>query len=97
MTSSKGLLNQRTSTDYTIPTSKDTPNMESDLVCEPYYNGPFGAKAVGELTFIGAAPAYALAVENAIGKERSEEHTSELQSRQYLVCRLLLEKKKKKP
>src|SRR5947209_13899153 len=34
----------------------------------------------------------------AIGPEhqkRSEEHTSELQSRQYLVCRLLLEKKKK--
>src|SRR3712207_6921625 len=29
-------------------------------------------------------------------KKRSEEHTSELQSRQYLVCRLLLEKKKKK-
>src|SRR5947209_16524942 len=27
-------------------------------------------------------------------KQRSEEHTSELQSRQYLVCRLLLEKKK---
>src|SRR5476651_461038 len=29
------------------------------------------------------------------GEGRSEEHTSELQSRQYLVCRLLLEKKKK--
>src|SRR3712207_8022719 len=29
-------------------------------------------------------------------RRRSEEHTSELQSRQYLVCRLLLEKKKKK-
>src|SRR3712207_8235379 len=28
------------------------------------------------------------------GNDRSEEHTSELQSRQYLVCRLLLEKKK---
>src|SRR3712207_8645934 len=28
-------------------------------------------------------------------RDRSEEHTSELQSRQYLVCRLLLEKKKK--
>src|SRR3712207_6994207 len=28
--------------------------------------------------------------------DRSEEHTSELQSRQYLVCRLLLEKKKEK-
>src|SRR3712207_8510861 len=34
---------------------------------------------------------------NATGtSDRSEEHTSELQSRQYLVCRLLLEKKKKK-
>src|SRR3712207_8272424 len=30
-----------------------------------------------------------------IANNRSEEHTSELQSRQYLVCRLLLEKKKK--
>src|SRR3712207_8694362 len=29
----------------------------------------------------------------AVGGGRSEEHTSELQSRQYLVCRLLLEKK----
>src|SRR2546425_11103192 len=31
-----------------------------------------------------------------LGEERSEEHTSELQSLAYLVCRLLLEKKKKK-
>src|SRR3712207_8559549 len=31
-----------------------------------------------------------------VWRMRSEEHTSELQSRQYLVCRLLLEKKKKK-
>src|SRR3712207_7584025 len=31
----------------------------------------------------------------AEARRRSEEHTSELQSRQYLVCRLLLEKKKK--
>src|SRR3712207_7655003 len=30
-----------------------------------------------------------------VARVRSEEHTSELQSRQYLVCRLLLEKKKK--
>src|SRR5438445_9963963 len=30
-----------------------------------------------------------------MGPPRSEEHTSELQSRQYLVCRLLLEKKKR--
>src|SRR3712207_7177825 len=31
-----------------------------------------------------------------VDDHRSEEHTSELQSRQYLVCRLLLEKKKKR-
>src|SRR3712207_214365 len=37
-----------------------------------------------------------LTEEDGAGRiERSEEHTSELQSRQYLVCRLLLEKKKK--
>src|SRR5438445_1137074 len=36
------------------------------------------------------------AKEESIGAIRSEEHTSELQSRQYLVCRLLLEKKKNK-
>src|SRR6202044_1700186 len=30
-----------------------------------------------------------------LGRERSEEHTSELQSRPHLVCRLLLEKKKR--
>src|ERR1035437_5084003 len=33
-------------------------------------------------------------IEERVAKYRSEEHTSELQSRQYLVCRLLLEKKK---
>src|SRR3712207_6937735 len=35
------------------------------------------------------------ALKHLLHEERSEEHTSELQSRQYLVCRLLLEKKKK--
>src|SRR3712207_8657506 len=39
-----------------------------------------------------AARALAQAIASAI-RIRSEEHTSELQSRQYLVCRLLLEKK----
>src|SRR5947209_20105783 len=33
-------------------------------------------------------------VDGSTDRARSEEHTSELQSRQYLVCRLLLEKKK---
>src|SRR5258707_8321353 len=39
-------------------------------------------------------PGSVILTEGAVGG-RSEEHTSELQSRQYLVCRLLLEKKKK--
>src|SRR3712207_8329766 len=46
-------------------------------------------RGVGELG--GPADAVDLA---GILDRRSEEHTSELQSRQYLVCRLLLEKKK---
>src|SRR3712207_7088962 len=49
----------------------------------------------------GLAAVLAQAAEGAeqellVGDRRSEEHTSELQSRQYLVCRLLLEKKKNK-
>src|SRR5436309_9436805 len=43
------------------------------------------------------APQQVLAVLHSVtGSGRSEEHTSELQSRENLVCRLLLEKKKKK-
>src|SRR3712207_7002622 len=37
----------------------------------------------------------ALRLPGSLSPRRSEEHTSELQSRQYLVCRLLLEKKKR--
>src|SRR5438445_8388622 len=49
--------------------------------------------AVGDFTGDGVPD---LALANLNGTVRSEEHTSELQSRQYLVCRLLLEKKKNK-
>src|SRR3712207_8775764 len=41
------------------------------------------------------ADAMVVAGRDEVCADRSEEHTSELQSRQYLVCRLLLEKKKK--
>src|SRR3712207_8310826 len=48
---------------------------------------------------IGSPAPIAAAIGSSISQAsrvpRSEEHTSELQSRQYLVCRLLLEKKKK--
>src|SRR2546422_7827598 len=48
-----------------------------------YYGSPAGWAVVGYATFPGRC-----------GDLRSEEHTSELQSRLHLVCRLLLEKKK---
>src|SRR3712207_8626085 len=43
------------------------------------------------------SPTWAASCRRRPGSSRSEEHTSELQSRQYLVCRLLLEKKKTGP
>src|SRR2546422_5275070 len=43
----------------------------------------------------GLAEAYAARARALAPEDRSEEHTSELQSRLHLVCRLLLEKKKK--
>src|SRR3712207_8801877 len=49
-------------------------------------------RPTGERSVAGRSPA----TPRSAREPRSEEHTSELQSRQYLVCRLLLEKKKKK-
>src|SRR3712207_8435422 len=68
---------------------------ESTLVCcntvvRPMRRAAYCAVSLsspGRKTIVPTEPKMALA--------RSEEHTSELQSRQYLVCRLLLEKKKK--
>src|SRR3712207_8109243 len=69
-----------------------------DLVGEEAAHGTPGglvrAAAAGRRLLAGQV----LAGQDALGQrrpDRSEEHTSELQSRQYLVCRLLLEKKKK--
>src|SRR3712207_6938271 len=47
---------------------------------------------LGDLVEERARPLEVTAPERQLGLPRSEEHTSELQSRQYLVCRLLLEK-----
>src|SRR3712207_8926366 len=48
---------------------------------------------------LGGAPGFAVGAVAALASNlfRSEEHTSELQSRQYLVCRLLLAKTKNHP
>lgn len=68
MQSKQGKIQQRSITDYIIPTAKDIVKIESRLIQNPYKEGPFGAKGVGELTLIGAAPAYAAAVEHAVNR-----------------------------
>ena len=54
--------------DYIIPTIQDVPELHVEIVEDPYFNGPYGAKALGELPLVGAAPAVASAVSFAIGK-----------------------------
>jgi CO/xanthine dehydrogenase Mo-binding subunit len=64
----EGRFRQRTMADYVIPTSMDFPSISNDLVDNPYAYGPSGAKGAGELVFDGAGPAYANAVQWAVGK-----------------------------
>src|SRR3712207_7923066 len=60
-----------------------------------YYRIEQTSKCIGGASFLTSRErSYNMRWEKT--RLRSEEHTSELQSRQYLVCRLLLEKKKKK-
>src|SRR3712207_7991303 len=54
--------------------------------------GPSGLLV--EVDLLQRSDLVAVAPDHVTAAPRSEEHTSELQSRQYLVCRLLLEKKK---
>ncbi len=63
-----GAFMQHTMADYTIPTSLDFPKVETVFIDNPYKYGPSGAKGAGELVFDAAPPAYAEAVQNAIGK-----------------------------
>jgi CO/xanthine dehydrogenase Mo-binding subunit len=64
-----GRVQQRSVTDYIIPTSMDTVKIENVFIDNPYELGPFGAKGAGELTLLGAAPALAAAVSNALRVE----------------------------
>src|SRR3712207_7834227 len=60
-----------------------------------HFHGVASSLLTPALTASAPVGVFAVAAEGAGRRElRSEEHTSELQSRQYLVCRLLLEKKK---
>ncbi|MFA6849881.1 MAG: xanthine dehydrogenase family protein molybdopterin-binding subunit [Selenomonadaceae bacterium] len=62
----KGKSRQNNLTNYTIPTAMDFAPIENQLVKTHYEDGPFGAKGAGELTLLGAAPAYASAVSQAM-------------------------------
>src|SRR2546430_5567388 len=69
----------------------------ADLVGTRSDYGPFRDRKVPFLFFTtGTHPDYHRATDLPDRIDRSEEHTSELQSQSNLVCRLLLEKKKKK-
>src|SRR3712207_7242716 len=63
-----------------------------DLLIKEAYQ--IGAKDFGYIPLHQQALAWGVSKKVKLSQRRSEEHTSELQSRQYLVCRLLLEKKK---
>ena len=52
--------------DYLLPTSMETPSWESDRTCTPSPHHPFGAKGVGESPTVGAPPAIANAVVDAL-------------------------------
>ena len=64
----KGVMKNARFTDYTIPTTLDTPAMQVSFVPAPYSLGPFGAKGVGELPMDIPGPAVAAAVRQAIGR-----------------------------
>jgi CO/xanthine dehydrogenase Mo-binding subunit len=52
-------------TNYTIPTTLDTPAMDVVMLENPYAGGPFGAKGLGELPIDGPAPAVVNAIRHA--------------------------------
>lgn len=66
MTSKSGGIEQFAFSSYPIPTTMDIPKMHAKWILNPYEDGPFGAKAVGELTLVGVAPAIAAAIEDAM-------------------------------
>ena len=63
----KGMIRNNSFSDYIIPTAMDIPNLVTEIMNNPYTDGPYGAKGAGELPTVGAAPAYVEAMENALG------------------------------
>ena len=65
--SKNGEILQKNLTDYLIPTAKDSFPMDVNFFINKGKQGPLGAKALGELPFIGISPAVLSAVNNALG------------------------------
>jgi carbon-monoxide dehydrogenase large subunit len=61
-----GNIQQGTFMDYLLPTSMETPAWETDKTCTPSPHHPLGAKGVGESATVGAPPAIANAVVDAL-------------------------------
>ena len=62
-----GMIQNLNLQDYIIPTALDTPEIEPIYIEYPNIHGPFGAKGIGEMPNIPAAPAITNAIANAIG------------------------------
>ena len=60
-----GRMANNSFTNYIVPTTLDTPDMEIVLLERPYRHGPFGAKGVGEMPIDGPAPAVINALRHA--------------------------------
>ncbi|OYD13747.1 hypothetical protein CH333_10090 [candidate division WOR-3 bacterium JGI_Cruoil_03_44_89] len=67
MDSRDGKIQNTNFSTYILPTSKDSPQIVSVFVEDPYPEGPFGAKGLGEQPLIGVAPAITNAIFNATG------------------------------
>ena len=64
----EGKMQNASLTNYIIPTTLDTPPIAVEIVEQPYANGPFGAKGVGECPIDGPAAAIVNAIRAATGK-----------------------------
>jgi len=60
-----GRMANHTLTNYIVPTTLDTPDMDVVVLERPYEHGPFGAKGVGEMPIDGPAPAVVNALRHA--------------------------------
>src|SRR5690606_40328400 len=81
---------------HSFPTRRSSDLLQRSLRHGPHYRLADCAE-LQQVLFTHIEPAHlaVIGIGDEAGIERSEEHTSELQSRENLVCRLLLEKKKK--